>query len=393
MLINGFPFAISSLFLRKRASMALFQPIDALDLGGRPLAEGRSRSFPISTGDLSPCKYSDSRGDKGKSMNVGALRRFLEDYDGIMEKTRNLCLAAEINCGLSSSPDASLLDLWKVFASSKALPLIEMLRASDIDTPPKPLPLIDSSFYKFSLGILDILSYAFRTGFEVGDKLSGEEMYLLADHGNRLVGEQEVCPASSAQIIKVMNRVLTEISNSKLSRRNSDVSSRDVEIIRVSHVLWILQRTAMIYETLRCFFFLKQQLILDNSRREYQCRYTIPHFRIAMEAARENLPLDHHDLKAFLAPAWSLKEQTPLCKMFDQFNAMSQYIHRFTDNSIEGQISLAEKWQQLSKHTADLFSASDVELKSVLNLSAAPHLYMDRDIEVFFGESPFRKNS
>ncbi|MGF6534288.1 hypothetical protein P3T20_005092 [Paraburkholderia sp. GAS206C] len=388
MLINGFPFAISSLFLKKRIAMAMFQPIDGLDAGGRPLAEGRSRGFPISRTDFSPCRYQDSRRDIDKPMNTGALRRFSQDYDGIVKKVNRLSVAAEHCSGLSIGPSVSLLDLWKVFSASKAIPIIGILRANDMGTVPSPLSLVESSFYKFSLGMLDILSCAFQEGLEAHDVLTGEEMYKLANTRERLIGKKEVCPASSTQIVKVVDQIILQISNSKGIRPTSEIEQEDRSTIEVNYVLWVLQRASVLYEALRCWLFTHQKRSSNKMPKEYKCRYTIAHFQIAIEAGQQISPFEYRGLRSLLRPDWALKEKGKIYTSYCEFTEMYSIIQSRLNEFLQNQEILQEMWASISVCIFELFSAGDVKLKEILGLQAHPHVYVQKDVEVFFGESP-----
>jgi len=76
-----YPFGID--FMKNNHAFLLFCPPDGLDREGRPVLEGRSIRFSVSSTDYRQCPYPDSRGKSKRAMNVASLQSLIKNQAGI----------------------------------------------------------------------------------------------------------------------------------------------------------------------------------------------------------------------------------------------------------------------------------------------------------------------
>ena len=178
------------------------------DAGGRPLGEGKCPAsvrehFTIA---YARGKFEDHRREFERKSNQTAYRRVLRDWDAIRSLIASL--RAEFRRATGAQRVFSLLEAWRFVEAIKQYVLFRC-HESPAFVPSE----LEADLYKVFLG----LSLLFRTVAYEGTAagvidarayVGPRALFAFADEHWLLIGKEEACPATRAQIVEILSLVV-----------------------------------------------------------------------------------------------------------------------------------------------------------------------------------------
>jgi hypothetical protein len=174
-----------------------------LDVGGRPVGEGRAAAFKQVQTEMQPCPYAGSRYHHAKPMNVTALRQMMPAWEHIVTMLSWLSqrYRAWRQKEITTYDDLSLVTSAGVFlVDFLVLRQHQPLRSHEI-------PVLISGLYKACLGFqlatfLASLRERFADETILTQLPDSAGFYAYLEEHELLIGEAEVCSGSPAMIMQ-----------------------------------------------------------------------------------------------------------------------------------------------------------------------------------------------
>ncbi|KGE06568.1 hypothetical protein LA03_31060 [Burkholderia gladioli] len=383
---NRFPYPLSDAYLRKRLAFAIFRPFDVLDSGERPLMEGKSFHHALAASDFRACPYHDSRqaASSDKPMNSGALLRFRKDQTQVEAILAVIATVATAHGDALTPPAHSLLGLWRIAHAARMLPLVDLLRADHLSQPLQPPGAAIGTVHKFAIGVMDLISFALRSGHEAGDCWSADALYALADQGGRLIGEKEVCPAPPKYMLEILETVVAIGAGARRDTAEPDSGTREIvsRAVRFSLPNWQLHRFALVHDLVR------HRAWQIAGQASPPPRHASPYGALALAAAALSDPLAHPPVDSMLRIQWAGPGHDEINRIF------AAWMHLATDILQAGHTIPAERLQvrraQLDALSLLFLQEADQRLATAIGLppNHGAYRYVPRDLEHFFGAAP-----
>ncbi len=375
---------VSQKFLSKRISLSSLVPFDCLAADRRPLLEGRSSSYSLDDNSYKHCPYADSRLDTSKPMNIGALVLFQKYRTDIMSIFSEL--SQTINAVNFTYPKGtpSILNIWCVAFAARHLPISDFLLHRHIGTPKPEVHGAIAAAFKFSLGLLDTIFSAVLGNVGVGECLSAEELYRVADSRHRLVGLREVCPAPPAMIINVLTELFDAIT-SPATRGRLVISHANINgsFSRFLETKWQIHQFALLFDTAR-IFFLQNKPDSSFEKPAVDVRHASVYATEAIRAA--SLPNPKFDPYLGAMMKLGFLENTfyldPTLTTLRDFVYTEIFQRKFDGREITG-----ETYFHMESIAIDFLNNVEINLIEYLNFPKnwERHTYKQVDLNYFFG--------
>ncbi|WP_334002265.1 hypothetical protein [Burkholderia cepacia] len=375
-----YPFGLE--FMRQNKAFMMFCPPDCLDADGRPVLEGRSVFYKLDKSAYQACRYSDSRANTDKPINVESLRALAQHHDEVVafirEIARKLC-----DFNVTSNVAGDVEDLYALAYVCYKAPgfyFVNKVIGGHVEVP--VACSIASRFFHGLVNLFAIMALD-HAGRLARIRLTADEIYRYADKSGYLVGRNEACAASRATIIKYIT-----VAQEALLLEGDETGAVDAvlpggaaeTLIRAAQIITSFEFYSLIYETVRCRSW-RQINEIGASRadlNEPRPRFATTHCLVAKRLSLDGRPFEHILFKRASNLSRSLLiDVEPVARLID-----------LADECIGVDIRDAEKRGGIRREIKSEILKIIMGHRKFFDENIAGESYISVDLDIFFGRWP-----
>ncbi len=360
----------------------MFCPPDCLDADGRPVLEGRSVFYKLDRSAYQACRYSDSRANTEKPINVESLRTLAQHHDEVVAFIREIARKLR-DFNVTSNVAGDVEDLYALAYVCYKAPgfyFVNKIIGGHVEVP--VVCSIASRFFHGLVNLFAIMALDHAGGL-AGIRLTADEIYRYADKSGYLVGRNEACAASRATIIKYIT-----IAQEAFFLEGDETGAMDgvlpgsaaETLIRAAQITTSFEFYSLIYETVRCRSW-RQVNEIDSSRadpNEPRLRFATTHCLVAKRLSLDGRPLEHILFKRACNLSRSLLiDVEPITRLID-----------LADGCISADILDTEKRGGIRREIKSEILKIIMGHRKFFAENIEEEGYLSADLDVFFGRWP-----